>query len=309
MVWVADFSFAHDSITADVLTRLGASGAIGYASDFTEKNLTAANLADLQAHGVPTMLVFEDTIDDMRSGPMIGKGHAQAAINWGRKIGYDVDGSTICFADDRNTGPADWPTVLAYMDAVAELVRWPGYYGDQDSIDWLAPQRPHWVYWQSDSLSFGSGISANAHLVQRYNDVRAGGLAVDVSDVQRAGVRWMGDDMFTDQDRVTLNGLASILTAPSGLMARITAAISHYEQDELAHLGPAVATVQATAAQVLGELEKSSAEDIAKAILTQLPATQGGQGPTATDIAAAVTASFAAALAKAAQTVAPAATV
>jgi hypothetical protein len=304
--WVADFSFAHDAITGAELARIGAAGAIGYVSDHPEKNLTAANLRDLQLAGIPTALVFEDAVDDMAGNPSLGSGHGQVAVTQARAIGYDPESCTIFAADDRNTGPADWPNVLAYMDNYAKQVRWPGYYGDQDSIDWLAPQRPDWVYWQSDSMSFGNGVSRNAHLVQHYNDVRCQGLALDVSDIARPGVRWLGEDMFLDSDRATLNGIAAQIMSPAALMARISSAISHYEVDELAHLGPAVATVQATAAQMLTLLEKSSADDIAKAILTQLPAATGTAGPTAQDIAAATTAAFAALLAKAAQQVAPA---
>lgn len=220
MTWIADFSFAHDELTGALLARLGAAGAIGYVSDNPAKNLTAENLAGLLAHDLWVGLVFEDTEIDMRAGAAGGLRHGQVAYFEADTIGYDAENCVIFAADDENTGPADLPTVLAYMDAFASQVPRPGYYGDQDSIDWLAARRPQWWYWQTNATGWGNGISRNAHLVQRYGDTRAQGLSLDVNDIQRTGVPFMGDDMFTDKDRATLNGIASQIVSPSGFLAR-----------------------------------------------------------------------------------------
>lgn len=201
MSWIADVSFGHDAMTGALLAAHGVPGVIGYVSDHPEKNLTKANLADLLAHDLAVGLVFEDTVDDMHSNPPLGHGHGVTAFNEARAIGYDAQNCVIFAADDRNTGPDDWPAVLAYMDAFAQSVPVVGYYGDQDSIDWLYTRRPHWLYWQSDSTSFGTGISAHTDLIQRYNDPRVASLPLDASDILTHRVPFMGDDMYTQTDR------------------------------------------------------------------------------------------------------------
>lgn len=223
MGWIADLSWAHDELTGAVLAGLGASGVIGYVSDNPAKNLTRENLADHLAHGLQVGLVFEDATTDMRAGAKGGNAHGATAMGEAGDIGYDSHNCVIFAAGDENTTQDDWPTVLAYMDAFATWVPHPGYYGDQDSIDWLFPQRPHWWYWQTNATGWGTGISRNAHLVQHYADPRAQGRKLDVNDIQRPGVPFMGDDMFTDADRATLNGIASQIIAPSGLVGRLGA--------------------------------------------------------------------------------------
>lgn len=276
MNWIADMSFAHDDVTGAILAAHDVPGVIGYVSDNPRKNLTKANLADQLGHGRLVGLVFEDSTDDMRGGAISGDHHGATALAQGLMIGYDVRNCVIFAADDENTSPADWPTVLAYLDAFAGHVPVPGYYGDQDSIDWLAPQRPHWFYWQADALSWGAGISRNAHLVQRYNDPRVAGLPLDASDIQRPGVPFMGDDMFTDADRATLNGIASQILSPSGFLARFGVNLS----------------------KVAGQIEQAEHLDVAaqltalRAALTVTPGTDGsGDDPHA--LADAVAAEFA----------------
>lgn len=230
MDWIADMSFAHDALTGAVLAGRGVPGVIGYVSDNPEKNLTRSNLADLLAHGLRVGLVFEDAITDMRGGARLGVAHGLTARMEAGDIGYDQADCVVFAADDENTTWEDWPTVLAYMDGFAGQVGQPGYYGDQDSIDWLAARRPHWWYWQSDSLSYGTGVSRNAHLVQRYDDPRVSGLELDASDIQREGVPFMGSDGFTDADRQVLNGIASDIKAPSGFAGRLGANILRVAQ-------------------------------------------------------------------------------
>lgn len=221
MDWIADYSFAHDSLSGELLASIGASGAIGYVSDNPRKNLTAANLSDLLANGLQVGLVFENNTDDMIGGWDSGHRHGTTSVTQAGLIGYDWHNCVIFAADDRNTGPENWPEALAYMDGFAVDVPWPGYYGDQDSIDYLFARRPHWFYWQTNALGWGNGPSRNAHLVQHYNDPRARGLALDVNDIQREGVPFMAGDGFTQKDRDTLNAIYSQITAPSGFLARL----------------------------------------------------------------------------------------
>lgn len=240
-----------------MLTGLGAGGAIGYVSDNSAKNLTAENLTDLLAHGLSVGLVFEDTETDMRAGAAGGLRHGQVAYFEADTIGYDAENCVIFAADDENTGPADLPAVLAYMDAFAGQVPHPGYYGDQDSIDWLYARRPGWWYWQTNATGWGSGISRNAHLVQRYGDPRAQGRILDVNDIQREGVPFMAIDGFTQADRDKLNGIYSQITAPSGFLARFGVNMAklagQMEQAEHADVAAQIAALQTALAGIVGQ--------------------------------------------------------
>lgn len=180
----ADVSFGHGSANGTLLAAAGFSNVIGYVSDYPDKNCTAGEIADWLLHGLGVGLVWEDVETDMVTGD--GGASGLKAYEQAKAKGYDADTRVIFAADDRNTGSPDWPRVLAYMDRFATHVPLPGYYGDQDSIDWLFPQRPHWYYWQSDSLSYGSGRTTNAHLQQFYNDPRALSLPIDVNEQSKA---------------------------------------------------------------------------------------------------------------------------
>lgn len=241
MDWIADLSFGHDAMTGTILDEHQVPGVIGYVSDDPSKNLSRANLIDHLAHNRAVGLVFEDTIDDMHGDPGLGFGHGVIAVNEAAAIGYDWQHCVIFAADDRNTGPADWPNVLAYMENFATRVPVVGYYGDQDSIDYLAARHPEWFYWQSDSTSYGSGVSRHADLIQRFNDPRVAGLPMDASDILRQRVPFMGDDMFTDADRATL--------------ARIEARAQHADYTAGLEL-PAIAEI------------RGNAQNTARAVLT-----------------------------------------
>lgn len=285
MDWVVDLSFAHDDLTGALLVQHGVQGVIGYFSDNPKKNVTQSNLTDWLAHGLHVGMVFEDSTDDMRGGAISGDHHGATAAAQAQAIGYDLEHCVVFAADDENTTRANWPTVLAYMDAFARHVGQPGYYGDQDSIDWLIVQRPHWFYWQSESMSFGTGISRNAHLVQRYNDPRVAGLPLDANDIQRIGVPFMAVDGFTTQDRAVLNGIASQITAPSGFLARIGVNMlktaQQIEQAGHADLAAQLATVQ----QALTTLETSETEQIVSQVVAHLTSSGDTSNLSASDVA------------------------
>lgn len=204
-----DVSFAHDAMNGHLLAGKNIDGVIGYASRFADKNMTAANLADWLAAGRVVGLVYEDDVNDMTFDARAGYPNGQRMAGWAHTIGYDLANCVGFAANDRNTLPGDRNAVLAYMEAFARSVPHPGYYGDQDSIDWLATRHPEWWYWQSESPAFGHGVSDHAHLLQRYNDPRVSGLPLDANDVVIPGIPWMGDDMYTDTDRQRDNKAAT----------------------------------------------------------------------------------------------------
>lgn len=205
---IVDVSFAHDAVTGQLLVDHGIDGVIGYASRDPRKNMTAANLTDWLSHGLLVGLVYEDTELDMTGGRLPGVANAENALNWGRTIGYDVANCVIFAANDRNTENTDRLAYRAYMQGFSSRIKHSGYYGDQDSIDFLWSMGGEYWNWQSESQAFGHGVSEHAHLVQRFNDQRVAGLPMDANDVLIPGIPWMGEDMFTDADRVLLQQAA-----------------------------------------------------------------------------------------------------
>lgn len=208
MTWGIDVSFAHASTNYASLAMRGASFVIGYSSDHPEKNLTKADVHNIRSQRLTDLLVFENIETDMIGGRGMGRVHGDTAVTQARAIGYDWQGKPIFAANDRDAHPNDFATILAYMEGFAESVPHPGYYGDQDSIDYLYARHPGWVFWQSSSLAYGDGISQHADIVQRYDDSRVRGWQVDANDVVSSTIPWIGDDMFNDADRAMLTKIA-----------------------------------------------------------------------------------------------------
>jgi hypothetical protein len=223
MTFVGDLSFAWPTLTGSVLTKLGASGVIGYAGCFnTSKNVSKARFDDWGAHGLARGLVIENGEHDLAKGAATGAAQGAAIVAAAKALGYDWQNSVLFTGADFNEGPGDYANTLAGFTAFAERVPLPGYYGDSDSIDNLYQRFPHAIYWQSDSDSFSpEHPSPHAHLWQRYNDPRAKGLAVDVNEIRRTPLRLMGEDMALDPtDPVVLALRAQIAAIPAAVIAQ-----------------------------------------------------------------------------------------
>lgn len=284
MSWIADLSFAHDTVSYTDLARRGATAVIGYVSTSPGKNLTSANLQAIQAAGLAVGLVYEDTVNDMQTGANYGRGAGLTAVQQAVGIGYDASDCVIFAANDRNSGMLDLPAILAYMEAFAAYVPHPGYYGDQDSIDYLAARRPGWWYWQSSSSSYGAGVSAHAHLLQRFNDPRATGLPVDANDVLRQGIPLMGDDMFTDTDRAMLTKVATqmgVVSYTEGLTLPAIAEIRGNAQSIAKavtnlHLAPDPAAFAAELAPLIHSTDPAELQNALSAVLSEVKVTVSG---------------------------------
>lgn len=203
MTYVYDASFGHAQITPHAVAAAGADGVILYAGCAdTAKNVTAAELRALLDAGVHVGLVIENYATDAIGGAAVGAAQGQAIANAAARLGYDVANCVLFAGYDTDSHPADWPHLLAFMEAFAKFVPVPGFYGDSDAIDFLHARHPGWVFWQSNSTSFSPlNPTPNAHLLQHYNDPRAHGLPVDVNTVERVPLHLMGEDVaITDAD-------------------------------------------------------------------------------------------------------------
>lgn len=197
-LWVGDLSRAWPSITGADLVRLGATGVIVYTGcDDTTKNVGQARFDDYLAAGLWAALVIENAEHDLANGTAAGQrlgAHVLAAAD---QLGYDAARCVLFVPADFNAvTPADYAAILAGWDGYAGEVPVPGYYGDSDSMDqlWAHAARPPVVNWQSDSASYSpEHPSPHAHLWQQFGDPRSGGLQLDVNDVLRTPLHFMGE--------------------------------------------------------------------------------------------------------------------
>jgi hypothetical protein len=197
---ILDASFGHAEMKPTEVKKTGAAGIILYAGcNDTRKNATKAEVQALLAAGIQVGLVIENVNTDARGGASVGDAQGRAIVAGAKAVDYDWQNCVLFGGYDADSHPADWPHLLAYMEAFAKHVPVPGYYGDSDSIDYLHARHPDWIYWQSDSRSFSPlNPSSNTHILQMFNDPRAHGLPVDVNVLYRSHLRLMGDKMQLD---------------------------------------------------------------------------------------------------------------
>jgi len=198
MTFVADLSYGWPTLTGEILHNLGVFGVIGYAGcDDAGKNVSKQRLADWLAHGLQVALVIENGERDLDNGTTVGNAQASSILGAAEQLGYDWEHSVLFTGADFNEGVGDYPKTLAAFQAFAHHIPIPGYYGDSDSIDYLAAHGfPHAIYWQSSSASYSpKHPTENAWLQQRYGDARAHGHALDVNDILKTPLPFMGANM------------------------------------------------------------------------------------------------------------------
>jgi glycoside hydrolase-like protein len=200
VTFIIDASFAHAEMTPSALRGIGASGAILYAGcDYAPKNATRAEVQALLSAGLMVGLVIENFATDALKGAVEGARQGRNIRAAAVAMGYDVDHCVLFAGADWNTQANQEPAVDAFMAAFAREVGVPGFYGNSYAIDYVATGKHAQVFWQSDSTSFSYGPSPHAHLLQRFDDPRARGLALDVNDIQNTPLRLMGEaDMALD---------------------------------------------------------------------------------------------------------------
>jgi glycoside hydrolase-like protein len=195
VTFVIDASFWHAQMTPAAMKRIGASGAILYAGcDYTAKNATKSEIDALLGAGINVGLVVENYADDALKGRAEGERQGRNIVAAAKAVGYDVSNCVLFAGADFNTQPSQEAAVDAFMAGFNSVVPVAGFYGNSYAIDNVYKSKHAEVFWQSDSTSFSYGPSPHAHLLQRYNDPRAKGLALDVNDIQHTPLRLMGEE-------------------------------------------------------------------------------------------------------------------
>lgn len=189
-VELVDYSWGRPGGAA--LRAAGKAAAIRYLLDDGQggKGLDASEVADLHAHGVGIVACLEISADGWRGGHDGGVKHGQLAAQQMAALGFPAD-RPCYFCVDRNTTPADYPAVDAYLAGCAQGIGSAarvGVYGEADVVDhcWTAKSAAH--FWQTYAWSAGR-ISPNAEILQYLNGQTLNGAAVDLD---RAMVRDYG---------------------------------------------------------------------------------------------------------------------
>lgn len=152
------------------LKRLGFTFVLGYLKPPpNSKELDAGHLAAYLAAGLEVGMVWETTATRALSGTTGGHEDGVAALQRAAAVGYPR-GCVIFTAVDFNPTAAQLPTVLAYVDAFADVVGAGGYppgaYGGLATVEAAHARRPSLYLWQAAAWS-GGKLSAHAHLYQR----------------------------------------------------------------------------------------------------------------------------------------------
>lgn len=156
-------------------------------------NVTTAELANMQRHGVAVVFVWESAATRAAAGRDAGVADARAADAAATTAG--APGAVIYFAVDydipdaapASTDPrAKLGTVAAYFDGVTSVlgVRRTGVYGGYWAVSRILDAGLATYAWQTAAWS-GSNVDTRIHLYQRIGTVTVDGVACDVNEARR----------------------------------------------------------------------------------------------------------------------------
>lgn len=197
------------------------------------KDLTAAELTDMQAYGIAVCLVYETTAQRATAGYAAGVADAQAAQVEANSLGIGalpiymaVDFDIADYATNSSDSLAKLGPVGGYLQGAASVlgVRRTGVYGGYWTVKRALDAGLVTYAWQTQAWS-GSLIDPRIHLYQRIGTVYVDGIACDVNEARAAdfgqsGALLTGDSMTTflynsatgqsaTQDGPFVSGLAS----------------------------------------------------------------------------------------------------
>ena len=206
------------------LKGAGKSFAARYVSHTAGKNITKAEAADLAAHGVWTVLVWETAANRAGAGRAAGVADAKEALTQATAAGMPP-GRPLYFAVDWDADPA---VVVPYFQGVASvlgLARTGAYGGYRVVKHLLDSQLVTWA-WQTAAWS-GGRWDARAHIRQPATTVHINGVSCDNDTAQQADFgQWMPGK--TPEDDVALtDAQANQLTQIASDTAAVRANLLH----------------------------------------------------------------------------------
>ncbi|MBB6674496.1 DUF1906 domain-containing protein [Cohnella nanjingensis] len=145
------------------------------------KRLSLSEAQAITAAGMQIVSVFETSANRPEGGAPAGQSDGAAAYKEARSVSQPL-GSTIYFAADYDASPSDYNAIEAYLRAASAQI--PGYqtglYGSYAVIEEMAKRGACRHFWQSYAWS-GGKQSSRANIYQYQNNVKVGGVAVDLN--------------------------------------------------------------------------------------------------------------------------------
>lgn len=165
------------------LSAAGMAFAARYLSHNASKNLNAAEAADLAAHGVSCVVVWETTANRAAAGRAAGIADAKEADTQAAACGQP-SGRPVFFAVDWDADPS---VVVAYFQGVASVIGLArtGVYGGYKVVKFLLDHDYAKWAWQTVAWS-GGRWDARAVIRQYASTVRINGVTCDQDTAQAA---------------------------------------------------------------------------------------------------------------------------
>lgn len=148
------------------------------------KNVTAAEVFGLRAHGIAVVLVFETTADRALEGYWAGKHDATAAAT--QAAGVGLAGAPIYFAVDFDALASQQTKINAYLDGAASFIgrNRVGVYGGYWVVKRCLDEGKARYAWQTYAWS-GGRWEPRAHIRQYRNGVKTFGIDCDFDESQK----------------------------------------------------------------------------------------------------------------------------
>jgi hypothetical protein len=220
-----DYAWSHPGGAA--LQNAGIHFACRYASNDSSKDISKAETADLAAHGVWTVVVWESTATRARAGRGAGITDATKAAARARAAGMPA-GRPLYFAVDYDAPEKDQPAIDAYFRGVASVIGLArtGVYGGYWPLSRLKAAGLATWFWQTDAWS-GSNRLAGRHLHQHAATVTIGGVSCDKNTALTSDFgQWMpGITPTPEEDTMQLSDddvrriARQVVTGPAGMHA------------------------------------------------------------------------------------------
>lgn len=174
-----DYSFGRPEL--DTVKAQGYTFVIRYlAQQGGGKVITPQEAAQIRAHGLALVLVYEQGAGRAREGRAAGKSDALTALAQARRLGFP-ESRPVYFAVDEDVQERDLPRVDAYLRGAAEAMGGSrvGVYGSYRVIEHCAATHSASFFWQTAAWSHGL-VSSHAHLLQTRTEQLLGGARIDL---------------------------------------------------------------------------------------------------------------------------------
>lgn len=173
-----DYAWSHPGGAA--LKAAGKAFACRYLSPDSSKNLTKAEAADLAAHGVWAVVVWEATANRAKAGQAAGVADAKTAATQAATCGMPSS-RPIYFAVDFDATPGDQTYINAYLDGAASVIGrdrvgiYGGFYSVKRALD---GGHAKWA-WQT--IAWSGGQWDSRAVIRQGAQATIGGVSCDLN--------------------------------------------------------------------------------------------------------------------------------